>query len=77
MQLIDKFNGSFNTVLGQCDKSATKLLQLVLDNFPCFNDSAVYGDTKVAFHKRAQILVADIWCLFEGLGQGSFTDIDR
>ena len=75
--LIEKFYGSFNTVLGQCDNSATKLLEIILDNFSCFDDSAVFDGTKVSFHKRAQILVADIWCLYEGTGQGRFPDIDQ
>ena len=75
--LIDKFSGTFNTVLAQCDNSASKLLELVLAHFPCFNDSGVFHNTEVSFHKRAQILVADIWCLFEGTGTGSFRDIDQ
>ena len=75
--LIEKFYGSFNTVLGQCDNSAAKLMEIILDNFSCFDDSAVFDGTKVSFHKRAQILVADIWCLYEGTGQGRFPDIDQ
>ena len=74
--LLDKFSGTFNTCLAQCGNSAAKLLEMVLDNFPCFNDSSDFEDTRVSFHKRAQILVADIWCLFEGTGVGSFRDID-
>ena len=30
----------------------------------------------MSFHKRAQILVADIWCLFEGSGEGRMAGID-
>jgi len=75
--LMDKFNGSFNHVLSQCDNSATKLLELVLSNFNCFNDSAVFEESQVSFHKRAQILVADIWCLFEGTGRGGFSNIEQ
>ena len=74
--LLDKFSGTFNTCLAHCDNSAAKLLEMVLENFPCFNDSSDYEETRVSFHKRAQILVADIWCLFEGTGVGSFKDID-
>ena len=74
--LLDKFSGTFNTCLAQCDNSAAKLLEMVLENFPCFNDSSDYEETRVSFHKRAQILVADIWCLFEGTGVGSFKDIN-
>ena len=74
--LVDKFSGTFNTCLSQCDNSATRLLEIVLDNFPCFNDSSDYEGTRVSFHKRAQILVADIWCLHEGVGISSFRDIN-
>lgn len=31
----------------------------------------------MAFYKRAQILVADIWACFEGKGFGTFHDIDQ
>jgi len=74
--LLQKFSGSFSSVLRECDNSAENLLKLVLSNFPCFNDVAMFEETMVAFHKRAQILVADIWCLFEGCGEGGFTNID-
>ena len=30
----------------------------------------------VTFYKRAQILIADIWGCFEGMGHGYFADID-
>eukprot|EP00092_Neocalanus_flemingeri_P010173 GFUD01010963.1.p1 GENE.GFUD01010963.1~~GFUD01010963.1.p1 ORF type:complete len:338 (+),score=88.82 GFUD01010963.1:45-1058(+) len=75
--LMEKFSGSFNQVLSQCENSATKLLELVLTNFPCFNDCATFEGTQVSFHKRAQILVADIWCLFEGTGRGGFSHIEQ
>lgn len=29
------------------------------------------------FHKRVQILVADLWACFEGQGHGKFDDIDH
>jgi hypothetical protein len=53
------------------------LLQLVLDYFgDLFDDSVEYKGRKVAFHKRAQILIADIWACYEGQGLGRFDDID-
>lgn len=75
--LLNKFSGTFNTCLTICNNSATDLLKIILENFPCFRDSAVFGEANVSFHKRAQILVADIWCLFEGTGVGGFTNIDQ
>jgi len=73
--LTEKYDGRFIKLMDACGNSAARLLQLVLDTFPCFRDKAVFMDTEVAFHKRAQILVADIWCLFEGSGIASFPDI--
>jgi len=75
--LLNKFSGTFNTCLTICNNSATDLLKIILENFPCFRDNAVFGETNVSFHKRAQILVADIWCLFEGTGVGGFTNIEQ
>lgn len=75
--LLEKYNGSFLTCLKEADKSATKLLEIVVDNFPCFQDETLYKDIKVSFYKRAQILVADIWNFFGGTGLGEFKDIDK
>jgi len=75
--LLDKFSGSFLNMIDICGNSSVKLLQLVLDNFPCFNDCSTYEGQVVSLHKRAQILVADLWCLFEGSGKGGFDDIDQ
>lgn len=36
-----------------------------------------YQGRKVAFYKRAQILVADTWSVLEGKGDGCFNDISR
>jgi len=74
--LVNKYGGKFSNLIQECDNSAMKLLDLVLENFSCFRDTAEFKGEKVSLHKRAQILVADLWCLFEGLGVGSFEDIE-
>ena len=48
----------------------------MVDNFPCFNDRHYFEGERVRFHKRAQILVADLWACFEGESHGQFHDID-
>ncbi|XP_007905007.2 queuosine salvage protein [Callorhinchus milii] len=73
--LLEKFDGSFLNCVKESGKSAQKLLQLVVENFPSYKDVATFEDKKIAFYKRAQILVADIWGLLEGKGDGSFNDI--
>lgn len=75
--LKDKYEGKFKTCLEKCGKSALKLLEMVTQDFPCFDDSATFKGKRVALHKRAQILIADLWQLFEGKGLCEFADIDQ
>jgi len=75
--LCEKFGGSFVNVIKQSERSAVKLLQLIVEHFPTFRDVAVYCEQPVAIYKRAQILVADIWACCGGEGLGQFDDIDE
>ncbi|XP_014281416.1 queuosine 5'-phosphate N-glycosylase/hydrolase [Halyomorpha halys] len=74
--LIDKFDGYFINCIKKCNKNAQSLLRLITSEFPCFNDIAAYKGESVSFHKRAQILVADVWSLYYGEGISEFEDID-
>ncbi|KAH1003862.1 queuosine salvage protein [Dendroctonus ponderosae] len=74
--LIDKFAGSFRNVVITAENSAKTLLSLIVNNFSCFKDEAVFMDRPVSFYKRAQILIGDIWACFKGQGLGYFKDID-
>ncbi|KAJ9601790.1 hypothetical protein L9F63_000082, partial [Diploptera punctata] len=75
-KLIEKYNGTFVTCLKECNKSCQKLLQTIVQDFPCFKDEATYQGHRVAIYKRAQILVGDIWACFRGKGLGQFDDIE-
>ncbi|CAH2049888.1 unnamed protein product, partial [Iphiclides podalirius] len=75
--LLDKYNGTFETCVKEAKKSALSLLEIVVNNFPCFRDEAFYKGKHVSFYKRAQILVADLWNFFNGTGWGEFVDIER
>lgn len=75
--LLENFDGSFVNCVRIADQSALTLLRLIVENFKCFRDEAIYKGHKVAFYKRAQILVADIWACFKGEGAGPFKDIDE
>ena len=69
--LVD--NLSFESLLSRANKSAQNLIEIVLVTFgDIFDDSLTYKTRKVCFHKRVQILVADIWAS----GVGAFHDID-
>ena len=75
--LESKFQGSFVNCIAQASGSAVSLVNLVVDNFPMFDDRHSFEGRSVCFHKRAQILVADIWACFEGASFGYFSDIDQ
>ena len=65
------------TCIGQANGSAAALVNLLVDNFPCLDDRHRFEGNTVRFHKRAQILVADLWACFEGESYGCFHDIDQ
>lgn len=74
-KLLEKYDGQFLNCIKLAANSSEKLLKLIVDDFPCFRDEAVYNGQKVAIYKRAQILVGDIWACFRGEGTGFFKDI--
>lgn len=74
--LIGNFDGTFKTCLESCNKSAQLLLRLVVGYFPSYRDETKFENQRVSFYKRAQILIGDIWCFFEGEGLGELVDID-
>ncbi|XP_019410924.1 PREDICTED: UPF0553 protein C9orf64 homolog isoform X3 [Crocodylus porosus] len=73
--LLEKFGGSYLTCVKMSQKSAQKLLCLIVENFPSYRDEAIFQGKKVSFYKRAQILVADTWSVLEGKEDGCFSDI--
>jgi hypothetical protein len=75
--LLADFDGSFVNCIKKAENSAAALVTLVIDKFPSFCDEAVFKGEKVAFYKRAQILIADLWSCFDGKGLGFFTDIEQ
>ncbi|XP_030381742.1 queuosine salvage protein [Scaptodrosophila lebanonensis] len=74
-RLLDKWHGKFENVVKAANNSAVRLLQLIVDEFPCFRDQADYAGLRVNILKRAQILIGDLWACFRGEGLGSFHDI--
>ncbi|XP_065835042.1 queuosine 5'-phosphate N-glycosylase/hydrolase-like [Oscarella lobularis] len=74
--MIKLYDGSFANCVKKCERSAQKLISVVVRDFPSFRDEAEFKGQKVSFYKRAQILVADLWACFEGQGLGEFRDIE-
>lgn len=73
--LLEKFDGSFLNCVRKSEKSAQKLMNLVVENFPSYRDLTQFEGKRISFYKRAQILVADTWSVLEGKGDGCFKDI--
>lgn len=76
--LCDRFDGSICNFLdkGRMENGRMcipRLLELLTETFPNFNDHATYHGRCVVFHKRAQIFLADCYSasadadLFEGI----------
>jgi hypothetical protein len=56
--------------------SVQRLIELVVELFPSFNDRVTVDGREIRFYKRAQILVADLQGAFGCEGLGSFSDLD-
>jgi hypothetical protein len=74
--LIEKFDGKWKELIRRADQDASKLVDLVVNNFTSYDDKCFFEGREVYFRKRAQILVADIWACFENNGIGHFNNID-
>lgn len=75
--LLERFEGTFETVVKLAGNNAKTLLELIVISFKCFQDQNVYKGQPVAYYKRAQILVGDVWACFQGQGLGQFNDLDE
>lgn len=63
-------------VVRRANNSAARLVNLLVEYFPGFRDEHTFHGKTVRFHKRAQILTADLWACFDGKDYGQFNDID-
>ncbi|CZT02664.1 probable cobyrinic acid a,c-diamide synthase [Rhynchosporium graminicola] len=76
--LYEKYQCNFTNVIKSASHSAAALVNILADDFPCFNDVVSFEKRKsVRLLKRAQICVADLWAAFEGESFGEFDDIDK
>lgn len=76
-KLLEKYDGKFENVVIAANGVAQKLLQLIVEEFPCFRDEAVYKGQRVSIYKRAQILIGDVYACFQGDGIGHFEDLNE
>ena len=62
--LQDNFEGLAEKLVERSQRSAPKLVQLILQYLPGFRDTSIYQGRLIHFYKRAQILVGDIWAAY-------------
>ena len=67
---IHKWGGSFVKIVNEANKSAVDLVNILTGNFPNFQDHQIYKGHQIHFYKRAQILVAGIWGMYQGKDLG-------
>lgn len=58
--LKDRWQGDIRHLLEASEGSAVSFVELVVETFPSFDDTALYNGMEVRFYKRAQILAADL-----------------
>lgn len=73
--LIRLYDGQAANMVAVAGKSAWRLVDLLLADFPNFRDVAYYGPKQVLFLKRAQIFCSDLFGAFGGRQWGEFLDI--
>lgn len=74
--LLDRYEGSFGSLIKAANGDALKLLELITAQFPSFDDTSIYKEKKIYFYKRAQLLIEDIKQLFGGAGYGKLTNLE-
>lgn len=75
-KLLEKYGGDFENCVKSANGSACKLLEIIVEDFPCFRDEASYKGQQVGIYKRAQILIGDVYAFTRGEGLGSFADLN-
>jgi hypothetical protein len=73
---FQNFDGDVTKLISEANNSASGLVNLLVDEFPCFRDEHRFDGKRVRILKRAQIFVADLWAAFEGKDFGAFDDIE-
>jgi hypothetical protein len=75
--LINGYEGHAHRLVESAGYSALKLARLLAEKLRSFNDMAEYQGHRVFFHKRAQIIAADLYGAFNGKKWGRFMDMDK
>jgi len=75
--IFTKYNGKASNFIAEARGDALKLLELIVKNLPSFRDTSQYNGKEIYFYKRAQLLVGDIYQIFDGQSFGALANIDK
>lgn len=75
--LLADFDGNFANLIDHADNDAPRLLKLIINLCPSFEDLSPYNGKIIYFYKRAQLLVGDTSQHFIDRGGNNFNNIDR
>ncbi len=75
--LVARYGGRFRNLLAAAGGRAVALAELLVREFPSFNDACAENGREILFYKRAQLAAAMVYQRFQGKGPGAFPDVDR
>jgi len=76
-RMTSLYHGDAAKLVRKVNKSAQRLVELVVESFPSFRDEACYAGEQITFHKRAQIFAGDLYGSFGPRSFGAFHDVSR
>ncbi len=74
--MMEKYHGQAEQLIQSCGKDAQELLACLSKDFSSFRDVSQYDSQEIAFYKRAQLFVVDVYHFFAGKGLGELRHID-
>ncbi len=75
--MVAKYDGKAKNLIAEANGDAQKLVELIVQNIPSFSDTSLYKEKETYFYKRAQLLVADIYQIFDGQSFGALKNVDQ
>ncbi|MEK9134801.1 MAG: queuosine salvage family protein [Patescibacteria group bacterium] len=74
--LQEKYNGKAINLVTAAKNNVNKLVELIINDFPSFNDYFESNGQKIYFLKRAQLFVSDINYAFQNKNTGYFKNME-
>ncbi|XP_023658837.2 queuosine 5'-phosphate N-glycosylase/hydrolase [Paramormyrops kingsleyae] len=68
-KVLLQFGGSVRSFMAKGENDAEELIKHIVESLPSYRDEVVFEGKKLAFYKRAQILVADFCVIMEARGE--------